>query len=81
MFPGSRYVGAGHEAVRRDLLGRRDDGLGVALVRALDDEPEQMPHVAAALLRAGCLVVRLIASLERGSRFVDYPVLGAGKDC
>ena len=59
---------------------RRDDRLGVALAHALDDEPEQIPHVATALLRAGCLVVRLMASLERGNRFVDYPILGAGED-
>jgi hypothetical protein len=69
------------EAVRRDLLGRRDDRLGTALVHALDDQLEQIPHVATALLRADCVVVRLMASLERGSSFLDYSILGGGQGC
>ncbi len=55
------------EAVRRDLPGLRDDRLGAVLVHALDDQLEQIPHVATALLWADCVVVRLMASLERGS--------------
>jgi hypothetical protein len=50
-------------------------------VQALDDQPEQIPHVATALLQADCVVVRLMAPLERGSSFLDYSVLGGGQDC
>ena len=69
------------EAVRRDLLGRRDDRLGTALVHAMDDQLEQIPHVATVLLRADCVVVCLMASLERGSSFLDYSILGIGQNC
>lgn len=42
-------IQAGLEAVRRDLPGRRDDRLRMALVHPLDDEPEQVPHVTTTL--------------------------------
>lgn len=45
-------VEAGHETMRRDLLGRDDDRLDMALVDTLHDEAEQRPEVAAALLGA-----------------------------
>jgi len=73
-------IETGHETVRRDLLRRRHHRLGAALAHTLDDEPEQIPDVTTALPRAGCPVVCLIVSLERGDRFVDCPVLGAGED-
>jgi len=65
--------------VRRDLLRRPDDRLGPARVHAPQDEAEQLPHVAAALVRAGwgCL----IAWPEGGNRLVDHAVLSAGKNC
>jgi hypothetical protein len=72
-------VDAGAEAVRRDLLRWRDDRLGAALVHAPQDEPEQLPQVATALLRAGCIGQRSIASVKRGKRLVDHPVLRAGQ--
>jgi hypothetical protein len=50
-------------------------------MHALDDQLEKIPHVAAALLRADCVVVRLMASLERGGSFLDYSILGGGQDC
>ena len=74
-------VAPGLEAVRRGLLAGCDDRPGVTFTHALDDELEQIPHVATALLRAGYLVVRLMASLERGNRFADDPIPGAGEDC
>src|SRR5208337_184765 len=40
--PGLGDVQAGPEAVRRDLPGRRNDRFRMALVHALDDEPEQV---------------------------------------
>ncbi len=73
-------IESGHETVRGDLLRRRHHRLGAALAHTLDDEPEQIPDVTTALPRAGCPVVCLIVSLERGDRFVDYPLLGAGED-
>ena len=39
--------------VRRDLLRRPDDRLGAARAYAAQDEAEQLPHVAAALVREG----------------------------
>ena len=66
------------EAVRRDLPGRRDDRLGAALAHAPDDQLEQIPHVATVLLRADSMVVCLMASLERGSSFLDHSLLGIG---
>jgi hypothetical protein len=50
-------------------------------VHALNDQLEQIAHVATALLRADCMVVRLMASLERGSSFLDYSILSGGQDC
>ena len=79
--PGLGNVQAGPETVRRDLPGRRDDRLGMALAHAPDDETEQLPHVTTALLRAGCLLIPGLARFERGNRLVDHPVLGAGQDC
>lgn len=73
-------IETGHETVRRDLLRRRHHRLGAALAHTLDDEPEQIPDVTTALPGAGCPVVCLIVSLERGDRFVDCPVPGAGED-
>ena len=64
-------VGAGGETVRRDLLRRRDDRLGAALVHAPQDDLEQMPRTTTALLRAGCIMVCLIAPLERGNHLAD----------
>ena len=46
-------VNARSVAVRRDLLRRPDNRLGPARVHAPQDEAEQLPHVAAALVRAG----------------------------
>ncbi len=69
-----------HETVRRDRLRRRQQRLGAVHAHALDDEPEQIPDITTALLRAGP-VVCLIVSVERGDPFVDCPVLGAGEDC
>ncbi len=69
------------EAVRRDLPGRRDDRLGPAFVHALDDQLEQTPHIATVLLRADCVVVCPMASLERGSSFLDYSILVTGQNC
>jgi hypothetical protein len=40
-------------AVRRDPLRRHDDRLGAARAHAPQDEVKQLPHVAAALFRAG----------------------------
>ena len=79
--PGLGNIQAGPETVRRDLPGRRDDRLRLALVHTLDDEPEQMPHVTTALGRAGCLVVPVLARFEHGNHLVDHPILGAGQDC
>ena len=79
--PGLGNIQAGPETVRRDLPGRRDDRLCLALVHALDDEPEQMPYVTTALGRAGCLVVPVLARFEHGNHLVDHPILGAGQDC
>ena len=44
-------VNARGVTVRRDLLRRPDDRLGAARVHAAQDEAEQLPHVAAALVR------------------------------
>jgi hypothetical protein len=79
--PGLSNIQAGPEAVGRGLPGRRDDRLRLALVHALDDEPEQMPYVTTALGRAGCLVVPVLARFEHGNHLVDHPILGAGQDC
>jgi hypothetical protein len=46
-------VDARGETVGRDLRRWRDDRLGPALAHATKDEPEQLPHVVATLLRAG----------------------------
>src|SRR5208283_3837382 len=56
-------VEAGREAVRSQLVRRRDDRLDIAIVHALDDELEQIPQVPATHLRAGGLVART-ASIE-----------------
>ena len=77
----SRQYPAGPEAVGRHLPGRRDDRLRMAIVHALDDEPEQMPHVTATLCRAGCLFVPRPARFEDGYRLGDHPILGAGQEC
>ena len=53
----------------------------MALLHALDDEPEQMPHVTTAFRRARCLVVPVLARFERGHGLIDHPILGAGQDC
>ena len=74
-------IQAGPDAVGRDLPGRRDDRLRMAIVHALDHEPEQMPHVTTTLGRAGCLVVPQLARFEHGYRLVDHPILGAGQEC
>jgi hypothetical protein len=58
-------------------LGRRDDRLDSSVVDAPDDDPEQVPQVPAAHLRAGGLVARM-ASLELRDGFVDNSFLGAG---
>ena len=79
--PGLGNIQAGPEAVGRHLPGRRDDRLRMAIVHALDDEPEQMPHVTATLCRAGCLFVPRPARFEHGYRLVDHPILGAGQEC
>jgi hypothetical protein len=50
-------------------------------VHAPEDQLEQIAYVAAALLRADCMVVRLMAPLERDSSFLDYSILGGGQDC
>ena len=46
-------VNARGVAVRRDPLRRPDDRLGAARAHAPQDEVKQLPHVAAALFRAG----------------------------
>ena len=79
--PGLGNIQAGPEAVGRHLPGRRDDRLRMAIVYALDDEPEQMPHVTTTLCRAGCLVVPRPARFEHGYRLVDHSILGAGQEC
>jgi hypothetical protein len=73
-------VEAGREAVRRQLVRRRDDRLDIAAANALDDELEQIPQVPTTHLRAGGLVARM-ASIELGNGFVDDSILGAGEDC
>ncbi len=78
--PGLGNVQAGLVTVRRDLPGPGDDRPRIALVHALDDESEQMPHVTTALCRIGCLVIPVLARFEHGNRFVDHPILGAGQD-
>ena len=79
----SLYIGqvnARGVTVRRDLLRRPDDRLGAACAHAAQDEAEQLPHVAAALVRAVRLAC-LAALREGGDRFVDHPVLRAGENC
>ena len=66
--------------VRRDLLNGLMIGSGAALAHAAQDEAEQLPHVAAAIVRVVGLAC-LIALRERGHRFVDHPVLRAGENC
>jgi hypothetical protein len=74
-------VNASGETVGRDLLRWRDDRLGPACAHATQDEPEQLPHVVAVLLRAGWAVLCLIALHQRGHRFLDHTVFRAGNDC
>ena len=74
-------VNARGETVGRDLLRWPDDRLGSACAHATQDEPEQLPHVVAMLLRAGWVVLCLIALRQRGNRFLDHTVLRAGDDC
>ena len=78
--PGLGDVQAGLETIRRDLPGRRDDRLRTALAHALDDKPEQLPHVTTALRRPGRLVIPRLARLEHGNRLVHHPIPGAGQD-
>ena len=72
-------VDAGDETVRGDLLGRRDDRLGVPLVHAPLDQLQQLLHVAAALRRAECVTAGLIAPVERGQRLTDHLVPGVSE--
>ena len=74
-------VDAGPEAVRRELLGRRDDRIGAALVQALPDQLQKILHVATALRRAGHATAGLIALFEGGYRVADHPVPGPDQDC
>ena len=73
-------IDAGHETVRRDLLGRRDDRIGAALAQALAHQVEQALNVVAALRGAGCAALSPITLIESRYRVVDYPVRGLGQD-
>jgi hypothetical protein len=73
-------VNARGETVGRDPRSWRDDRLGSAFTHATQNEPEQLPHIVAALLRAGWVVLCLIALHQRGNRFPDHTVLRAGED-
>ncbi len=74
-------VDAGPEAVHRELLGRRDDRIGAALVQALPDQLQKVLNVATALRRAGHATAGLIALFEGGYRVADHPVPGPDQDC
>jgi hypothetical protein len=73
-------VNARGETVGRDPRNWRDDRLSSAFAHATQNEPEQLPHLVAALLRAGWVVLCLIALHQRGNRFLDHTVLRAGDD-
>jgi hypothetical protein len=66
--------------VRRDLLGRPDDRFGAPGAHAAQDEPEQLPYLAAAPVREGWLAA-LIALRQGRNRLVDHPVLYVGQNC
>ena len=72
-------IDTGDETVRGDLLGRRDDRLGVPLVHAPLDQLEQLLHVAAALRRADRVTTGLIAPFEHGQRLTDHLVPGVSE--
>ena len=82
-------IDTGDETIRRDLLGRRDDRLGVPLVHAPLDQLEQLLNVAAAVRRAERVApaVRraervtagLIAPFEHGQRLTDHLVPGVSE--
>lgn len=78
-FLGLRNVGTGGETARRHLLARSCDRLGAALLHAPQDKLEQMPDIAAALLRAGRMTAYAITPFERGNRFADHPLPGTGE--
>jgi hypothetical protein len=78
---GVGQVDARREAIRRDLLGRRDDGIGPAVLQALPHQIEEMFYVVAALRLAGRAAVGLVALIEGGHHIADHPVPGLSQDC